>query len=227
MVWKMDKFIVITSLRTLITASWSWFNTVDDPNLLSICFKDEINFLALLFIFLVNKLYSATLFSMLESPFLLLRAEWRAWAFSLTCETVFLVMPQISKTLTEPSNTSSMHFWPWWFEITFWVDAMLRKSSKQMNKSSSKDKPVPIDSEFDVDVASHVLILLSSSSILMELGWETEGKLFERTWYMFAIVVTFSFVVCSFFRIVFSFLVLYLIIYIVAIDDSLIIPWFQ
>lgn len=59
-----------------------------------------------------------------------------------------------------------------------------------MYKSSSKDKPVPIDSDVDVDVdvASQVLSLLSSSSALMELEWDPEGKLFERTWNLFAMV---------------------------------------
>lgn len=104
--WKIDMFITVTSLSTLITsASWSsWFKSGDVPNLLSICFKDVINFLTFFFIFFVKILYTATLPSILESPFHLRRAEWRAWTFSLICSMVSLVMPQISKILIDPSK---------------------------------------------------------------------------------------------------------------------------
>jgi len=190
--WKTDKLIRMTSLRTLITAAkwWSRSKSGDTPNLPSICFKDEINLMAFFFIVFVNNLYSATLASTHESPFLLRREEWRAWTFSLICNMVSLVMPHISKILTEPSNTSSTHLSPLWWEITFWVDAMLRRSSKQMYKSSSNERPVWIDFDVDiVDVPSQVLIFLSSSSTLTVLGWDLEGKLIERSlWYLFAMV---------------------------------------
>jgi len=191
--WKTDMFVPMTSLSTLVKAEscWSWSKSGDIPNLLSICFKVVINFLAFFFIFFEKKVYSATTFSMLESPFLLLRAEWRAWTFSLICNKVSLVMSHISKTLTEPSRSSSMHFSPWWLEINFWVDAMFRRSSNEIYKSDSKDKPVPIDFEVDVEVASQVLRLLSSSSTLLMLGWDPVGKLFERTWNLFAMVTLF------------------------------------
>ncbi|WVZ10981.1 hypothetical protein V8G54_015511 [Vigna mungo] len=75
--WKTDMFIPMTSLTTLIkeTSCWSSSITGDTPNLFSICFKVVINFLAFFFIFFEKKLYSTTILSMLESPFLLLRAE--------------------------------------------------------------------------------------------------------------------------------------------------------
>jgi len=193
--WKIDMFITMTSLSTLVKTEscWSWSKSGDTPNLLSICFKVVINFLAFFFIFFEKELYSATTLSMLESPFLLRRAEWRAWTFSLICNKVSLVMSQISKILTEPSRSSSVHLSPWWLEINFWVDGMLRRFSTQIYKSDSKDKPLPIDFDVDVEVASQVLNLLSSSSTLIMLGWDPVGKLFERTWNLFAMVTLFVF----------------------------------
>jgi len=187
--WNTDKLITMTSLSTLVTEArwWSRSKSGDTPNLPSICFNDVINLLAFLFIFLANNLYSATLVSTLESPFLLRRAEWRTWTFSLICNMVSLVMPHMSKILIEPSNTSSTHLWPLWREITCWVDGMLRRSSKERYKSWSKDRPVWMDSEEGVDVPSQVFSLLNSSSTLMVLGWDLEGKLMQRTLYLFVI----------------------------------------
>lgn len=48
-----------------------------------------------------------------------------------------------------------------------------------------------MDSEVDVNVPSHVFSLLSSSSTLMVLGCDLQGKLIERTWYLSAMVIFF------------------------------------
>ena len=63
---------------------------------------------------------------------------------------------------------------------------MLRRSSTHSYKSSSLDRPLQIDSDGEEDQA---LNLLSSSSTLVVVGCDLEGKLIDRAWYLFAMVV--------------------------------------
>ena len=123
-----------------------------------------------------------------KSPFLLLRADWRSRIFSLNCAITSLTEPQTSKILTGPSNKSLTHFSCWWWERACWVDGKPRSSSKHLYNSCSPDRPLQIVSNVDVDDASNVLSLLSSSWILRVVGCDLEGKLIDLTWHRLAIV---------------------------------------
>ena len=125
-------------------------------------------------------------------PFLLLRTDWRSPTFSLNFEITSLVAPQISKRFTDPSSNSLTHFSCWWRERVCWVDGKLRSSSMQLYNSSSPDRPLEIFTNADVDDASNVLSLLSSSWILRVAGWDLEGRLIDLIWHRLAIVLLFS-----------------------------------
>lgn len=191
--WKMELLVALTSLWTRITAESCWSSSWsgDIKRLLSICFRVTIIFLASFLIFFLKQVKLAMLFSTLESPFRLRMAEWRAWTCALICNKVSLVMPQISRSFTDPSNNSSIHFSCWFWERTRWLDAIFRRSSKYMYNSSSPERLLQIDPDVNNNLAdsSNDLTLLNSSSILMVLGWDLEGKLIHLTWYLLAMMM--------------------------------------
>lgn len=66
---------------------------------------------------------------------------------------------------------------------------MLNRSFTSLYKSSSPDRPMKIDPDVEVDDASQVLSLFSSSWTLRVVGWDLEGRLTDLTWYLLAMAV--------------------------------------
>lgn len=122
-------------------------------------------------------MYAPTSFDKPESPLFLRRDDSSFCTISFICDKTSLMVPHKSSSLSDSSKTSSTHF-PWWL-CDNWST-----SSTESNKSTRPLKLWHIDTCEDEDVACDDFSLSNRPSEFTMRGWDADGKLVERTWYV-------------------------------------------
>lgn len=121
---------------------------------------------------------------MVESPRLLLTADWSVCTCSLRTKSKSLAAPHASSNVTEPLNASSTIFPCWYCTRAFWVWWDWKISSIQLYNSASTTMSfwiVSASKELEFDLSWHGFKWFKSASTLWDEGCVLVGKLIDLT----------------------------------------------